>query len=164
MSTLLSKVLRFKSPSILVIGDYMLDEIVFGDAERLSPDAPVPVLEMRNVQSRAGGAGNVARCLIAMGARVECLGIVGNDKEGELLSQLLNSEGIEYRGEYKYTCTVLYTGILYCTRTITPAFGRSFGVLQESRATPELWYRYVSEPQKPVPRLPYICVLGIFYE
>lgn len=94
MSSLLSKVLRFKSPSILVIGDYMLDEIVFGDAERLSPDAPVPVLEMRNVQSRAGGAGNVARCLIAMGARVECLGIVGNDKEGELLSQLLNSEGI----------------------------------------------------------------------
>lgn len=94
MSTLLTKVLRFKSPSILVIGDYMLDEIVYGDAERLSPDAPVPVLEVRQVQSRAGGAGNVARCLVAMGARVECLGIVGKDKEGELLSQLLQSEGI----------------------------------------------------------------------
>ena len=64
MSDLLTQVLRMQSPSILVIGDFMLDEIVSGDAERLSPDAPVPVLEVRSTQSRAGGAGNVARCLV----------------------------------------------------------------------------------------------------
>ena len=94
MSSLLHHVLQIQSPSVLVVGDFMLDEIVLGDAERLSPDAPVPVLEARSVQSRAGGAGNVARCLVAMGAKVECLGVVGNDKEGELLKQLLQSEGV----------------------------------------------------------------------
>jgi D-beta-D-heptose 7-phosphate kinase/D-beta-D-heptose 1-phosphate adenosyltransferase len=94
MSNLLSKIMHIQSPSILVIGDVMLDDIVLGDAERLSPDAPVPVLEVRDVRSRAGGAGNVARCLAAMGARVECISVVGQDKEGELLLQLLSSEGI----------------------------------------------------------------------
>jgi D-beta-D-heptose 7-phosphate kinase/D-beta-D-heptose 1-phosphate adenosyltransferase len=94
MSSLLQQVLKIQSPRILVIGDFMLDEIVSGDAERLSPDAPVPVLEVRSVQSRAGGAGNVARCLVAMGATVECLGVIGNDAEGNVLSQLLQSEGI----------------------------------------------------------------------
>ncbi len=94
MNTLFAQVLRIKTPSILVVGDFMLDEIVSGDAERLSPDAPVPVLEVKSVQSRAGGAGNVARCLVALGAQVECLGVVGKDKEGELLTQLLSSDGI----------------------------------------------------------------------
>jgi D-beta-D-heptose 7-phosphate kinase/D-beta-D-heptose 1-phosphate adenosyltransferase len=94
MSDLLTQVLRIQSPSILVIGDFMLDEIISGDAERLSPDAPVPVLEVRSTQSSAGGAGNVARCLVAMGARVECFGVVGTDKEGHLLTQLLEVEGI----------------------------------------------------------------------
>jgi D-beta-D-heptose 7-phosphate kinase/D-beta-D-heptose 1-phosphate adenosyltransferase len=94
MSNLLMQVLRIQNPKILVIGDYMLDEIVSGDAERLSPDAPVPVLEVRSIQSMAGGAGNVARCLVAMGAQVHCFGVVGEDKEGELLTQLLQSEGI----------------------------------------------------------------------
>ena len=94
MSDLLSQVLRIQKPAILVIGDLMLDETVSGDAERLSPDAPVPVLEVRSVQSRLGGAANVARCIVAMDAQVECLGVIGNDKEGELLVQLLTSEGI----------------------------------------------------------------------
>ncbi|MBC8421608.1 bifunctional heptose 7-phosphate kinase/heptose 1-phosphate adenyltransferase [bacterium] len=94
MSNLFTRVLQLNAPSVLVIGDFMLDEIISGDAERLSPDAPVPVLEVRTTQSRAGGAGNVARCLIAMGATVDCFGVVGDDKEGELLKHLLQSEGI----------------------------------------------------------------------
>lgn len=94
MNDLLTQVLRIQTPSVFVIGDFMLDEIISGDAERLSPDAPVPVLEVRSTQSRAGGAGNVARCLVAMGARVECFGAVGADKEGHLLTQLLEVEGI----------------------------------------------------------------------
>ncbi len=95
MSNLFTRVLQLNTPSVLVIGDFMLDECISGDAERLSPDAPVPVLEVRSTQSRAGGAGNVARCLVAMGARVDCFGVVGDDKEGELLTQLLQSEGID---------------------------------------------------------------------
>ncbi len=94
MTNLLAAVCGIHSKSILVIGDFMLDEIVYGDAERLSPDAPVPVLEVRSVQSRAGGAGNVARCIVALGGCVRCLGIVGDDKEGEFLLHLLESDGI----------------------------------------------------------------------
>ena len=63
MNSLLPKIINMQSPQIVVIGDFMLDEIVLGDAERLSPDAPVPVLEMRSTQSHAGGAGNVAKCV-----------------------------------------------------------------------------------------------------
>ena len=94
MKNVLTQVMQMKNPFILVIGDLMLDEIVSGDAERLSPDSPVPVLEVRSVQSQVGGAGNVAKCLSAMGARVECLGVVGQDNEGELLLQLLSDDGI----------------------------------------------------------------------
>jgi D-beta-D-heptose 7-phosphate kinase / D-beta-D-heptose 1-phosphate adenosyltransferase len=94
MTNLLASVRGIHTKSILVIGDFMLDEIVSGDAERLSPDAPVPVLEVRSIQSRAGGAGNVARCIAALGGSVQCLGVVGKDQEGEMLLNLLHAEGI----------------------------------------------------------------------
>ena len=94
MNSLLPKIINMQSPQIVVIGDFMLDEIVLGDAERLSPDAPVPVLEMRSTQSHAGGAGNVAKCMQAMGAHVTCLGVIGDDKEGETLLSLLSADGL----------------------------------------------------------------------
>ena len=94
MSNLLTSVLGLQSPIIVVVGDLMLDEIVSGDAERLSPDAPVPVLEIKSTTSHAGGAGNVSRCLRAFGAQVHCLGVVGEDDEGDLLIELLENEQI----------------------------------------------------------------------
>ena len=94
MSNLLTNVLGIQSPFIVVVGDLMLDEIISGDAERLSPDSPVPVLEVKSTSSHAGGAGNVARCLRALGAQVHCLGVIGEDEEGTRLLELLENEQI----------------------------------------------------------------------
>lgn len=66
-------------PNILVIGDAMLDTYWHGDAQRLSPEAPVPIVDVRRVDDRAGGAGNVAMNLVALGARCTLLTILGAD-------------------------------------------------------------------------------------
>lgn len=77
-----------KSPKILVVGDLMLDHYILGDCSRISPEAPVQVVEVKKEQNRLGGACNVAHNLIALGAEVELCGIVGQDRAGEeLLSQ-----------------------------------------------------------------------------
>ena len=89
MSSLLERISELSAPRVLVIGDVMLDELVFGDAERLSPDAPVPVLEIRSREWRPGGAANVARCLVTMDCSVACLGAVGDDDAGWRLRELL---------------------------------------------------------------------------
>ena len=94
MSTLLKSVMNMKSPNIVIVGDFMLDESMFGDAERLSPDAPVPVLEVKKTEALAGGSGNVARCISAMGGQVTCIGVIGNDSEGQTLKALLEEDGI----------------------------------------------------------------------
>ncbi len=102
MSTLLTSVMNMMSPNVVIVGDFMLDESVFGDAERLSPDAPVPVLEVKRTESLAGGAGNVARCVRAMGGQVTCIGVIGNDAEGNTLRALLEDDGID--AEHLVTC------------------------------------------------------------
>ncbi|MSR44422.1 MAG: bifunctional heptose 7-phosphate kinase/heptose 1-phosphate adenyltransferase [Phycisphaerales bacterium] len=77
---------------LLVVGDFMLDQALCGDAERLSPDAPVPVLAVSDPSATvdtAGGAGNVAVFAAALGASVACIGVVGDDHEGRLLRAVL---------------------------------------------------------------------------
>ncbi len=77
----------------------MLDELVFGDAERLSADAPVPVLHVRRVERHAGGAANLCLGLAAMGAsRVRTFGVVGNDEPGGALRQALEAAEIDAAG------------------------------------------------------------------
>ncbi len=79
---------------LLVVGDFMLDQSLAGDAERLSPDAPVPVLAVRDPLATidtAGGAGNVAVFAAAMGGTVECVGVVGDDHEGRLLRKTIEN-------------------------------------------------------------------------
>lgn len=83
-----------KAPTILVIGDLMVDHYIFGSATRLSPEAPVPVVNVKNESTTPGGAANVAQNLISLGARVMLAGIVGNDLQGEQLKNILNSENI----------------------------------------------------------------------
>ena len=89
---------------LLVVGDFMLDQALEGDAERLSPDAPVPVLAVRDpsaTRDTAGGAGNVAVFSAAFGARVECIGVIGNDAEGRLLASALANAGCGVSGLIK---------------------------------------------------------------
>src|ERR1044072_9041440 len=70
---------------IVVLGDVMLDEFVWGDVTRISPEAPVPVVDIRRESVHLGGAANVLANVVALGARASVIGIVGNDSAGERL-------------------------------------------------------------------------------
>lgn len=83
---------------VLVIGDLMLDEYVWGKAERISPEAPVQVVEVARDELRLGGAGNVCNNLAALGVQVEVASVLGDDADGRLLRQLLAGRGIGTAG------------------------------------------------------------------
>ena len=86
---------RFRDRSILVVGDVMLDEYVHGEAARISPEAPVPVVEVTRETVRLGGAANVARNLVTLGGRAELLAVVGADSRAERLRAALTGQGID---------------------------------------------------------------------
>lgn len=79
----------FEDARILVVGDVMLDRYWFGDVDRISPEAPVPVLKVDRVEERPGGAANVARNIVSLGAHATLLSVVGNDEAGACLERLL---------------------------------------------------------------------------
>lgn len=79
---------------ILVVGDVMLDRYLFGDASRISPEAPVPVVLVQREESRPGGAANVARNCAALGAKSQLLSVVGEDEPGARLAELVAAEGV----------------------------------------------------------------------
>ncbi|WP_457569265.1 D-glycero-beta-D-manno-heptose-7-phosphate kinase [Desulfurobacterium sp.] len=85
---------KFKGKKILVIGDLMIDEYIFGKVERISPEAPVPVVEAKETTAKPGGAANVAVNLKVLGAEPFILGVVGKDEKGKLLKKMLNEKGI----------------------------------------------------------------------
>jgi len=81
----------FEHAKVLVIGDVMLDRYWFGDVNRISPEAPVPVLKVSSVDERPGGAANVARNIAALGAQATLLSVVGADEPGAALEKLLKA-------------------------------------------------------------------------
>ncbi|MFH1681350.1 MAG: D-glycero-beta-D-manno-heptose-7-phosphate kinase [Candidatus Eisenbacteria bacterium] len=85
---------RFRGLRFLVVGDVMLDRYVFGEVSRISPEAPVPVVRVLREEERLGGAANVARNLLALGADVSLLGVVGEDPDGEAVASLLEASGV----------------------------------------------------------------------
>lgn len=97
-SELLSVMERFTGRRVLLVGDFMLDRYVFGDAERISPEAPVPVLRVLERQDRVGGAGSVALNLRALGAQVSCFGLLGSDSFGDRVERFLSEAGAETDG------------------------------------------------------------------
>lgn len=92
---LLKTVTNLGSPKVLVIGDFMLDIYTYGDALRISPEAPVPVLKITKTEYSCGGAGSVAKDLAALGAVPACLGVIGSDQNGKTIKQLLNDVGAD---------------------------------------------------------------------
>jgi ADP-heptose synthase, bifunctional sugar kinase/adenylyltransferase len=80
---------------VVVVGDVMLDNYCWGDVERQSPEAPVPVVSVKKRESRLGGAANVALNCVALGAKVTIASVVGDDADGKLLTQLANNAGID---------------------------------------------------------------------
>ncbi len=87
-----------KPPIILVIGDLMIDHYVWGDATRLSPEAPVPIVNVKNESTTLGGAANVAQNLVALGAQVTLAGVIGDDTFGRQLTEIMTQEGIATDG------------------------------------------------------------------
>ena len=85
----------FSDRSILVVGDLMLDEYLWGHIERISPEAPVPVLNLIRRESMLGGAGNVLRNLSSLGATVTAAGVVGQDSTGRQILELLDILGAD---------------------------------------------------------------------
>lgn len=84
---------RFGAASILLVGDFMLDRYVWGDIERISPEAPVPIMKALRSESRPGGAGLVAANIQSLGAKAVCVGVVGYDAAGTELNQQLSLTG-----------------------------------------------------------------------
>lgn len=84
-----------KNVRLLVVGDVMLDRYWFGDVNRISPEAPVPVVKVQRSEERLGGAANVARNAAVLGTQASLLSVVGNDEAGRTLGRLLKEEGID---------------------------------------------------------------------
>ncbi|TAN55297.1 MAG: D-glycero-beta-D-manno-heptose-7-phosphate kinase [Rhodospirillales bacterium] len=91
-SQLAALVGELKDIPVLVVGDVMLDRYVYGDASRISPEAPIPVLAIDHETSMLGGAGNVVRNLVALGAKVEFVTAIGDDHAGREVRALLEDE------------------------------------------------------------------------
>lgn len=92
---------KFNGLRILVIGDVMLDAYVMGKVNRISPEAPVPIVSLENEDARIGGAGNVALNLLALGAKPVICGVIGEDSSGDKLLNLFEKNGISTDGLVK---------------------------------------------------------------
>src|SRR5436853_1245114 len=78
--------------TVLCVGDLMLDEFVYGEVSRISPEAPAPVIAAQRSETNIGGAGNVARNIVSLGARCIFVGLIGEDDAGAKLKQALAQE------------------------------------------------------------------------
>ena len=89
---------HFSKVKVLVIGDFILDEFVWGSVERISPEAPVPVVNVERESFVPGGALNVANNIRMLGGTVFPCGIIGRDLHGRMLVKLMRAEGIDTEG------------------------------------------------------------------
>src|SRR5450432_2023036 len=80
------------SQTVLCVGDLMLDEFVYGEVSRISPEAPAPVIAVRRSETNIGGAGNVARNIASLGARCIFVGLIGEDTAGATLKSALEKQ------------------------------------------------------------------------
>ncbi len=101
MLTLSESLRNLRPVKALVIGDFLLDVYTKGKVNRISPEAPIPVLHVSEVSQLPGGAGNVALNLRALGAEVSLIGRVGSDQIGKNLIKLLLEEGVEVNGLFR---------------------------------------------------------------
>ena len=108
----MNKLESFKSQYVLVVGDLMIDKYIIGDVNRISPEAPVPVLNQTRVERKLGGAGNVLANLKSLGANVRALGRIGNDSEGWLCLDMLSKEGIDCSNIWKNEQTIVKTRVI----------------------------------------------------
>src|SRR5580658_7922880 len=104
----------FSGKSILVVGDLMLDEFLWGKVSRISPEAPVPVVEIVREESFPGGAANVARNLAEFTSHVRIMGVTGHCRHADHLKRLLTKDGINIDSVQSHDCyqTIVKTRII----------------------------------------------------
>ncbi len=90
--------LLYKNPDILVIGDLMVDHYLWGSSERISPEAPVLIVDVENESKSLGGAGNVINNLLSFGSNVGVLSVIGDDETGEFIKETLLKKGVRDEG------------------------------------------------------------------
>ncbi|MBQ7175809.1 MAG: D-glycero-beta-D-manno-heptose-7-phosphate kinase, partial [Victivallales bacterium] len=96
MDNKIDKILNaFSGQSLAVVGDVMLDKYVWGSSNRISQEAPVPVVLVKKETYVPGGAANVARNVLSLGGSASIFGVIGNDIEGTQLSQCLVNDGVD---------------------------------------------------------------------
>ncbi|HUZ93196.1 MAG TPA: PfkB family carbohydrate kinase [Candidatus Paceibacterota bacterium] len=98
MDNLVEIINTFPQKTVLVVGDVMLDRYTYGSVERISPEAPIPVLRKTSEKYVLGGAGNVAMNIASLGAKVFLCGVVGNDHNSEIVFDILRSKKIDPKG------------------------------------------------------------------
>jgi len=97
---LAAKVDRFQGAKVLLVGDVMLDEYLEGDAERISPEAPIPIVKVAESRFLLGGVGNVARNIASLGGKAHLVGVCGEDAKGAIIRTILAEEGVRENLEY----------------------------------------------------------------
>ncbi len=128
---------QWQSRDVMVVGDFMLDRYVYGDADRLSPDAPVPVLAARRREARPGGAGGVCQNLRALRCGVRCVGVVGADDQADHLKQALTHSGCDA------------SDLLTCPDRPTTVKHNFIGLAQHRH--PQKMFRVDDESRHPIP-------------
>ncbi|WP_031387033.1 bifunctional heptose 7-phosphate kinase/heptose 1-phosphate adenyltransferase [Desulfonatronum thiodismutans] len=92
---MLASIDRLAGNTVVIVGDVMLDEYIFGAVERISPEAPVPVVRIESEEYRLGGAGNVAKNITALGGQAQLFGFLGSDGSGERMREMFREHGIQ---------------------------------------------------------------------
>lgn len=108
------KLHRIKESTVLIYGDFMVDKYIWGSVKRISPEAPVPILEVNKKQSKLGGAGNVVNNIVALGAATRVLGYVGTEEDGAWILRELENIGADtaYMKQREEVTTIVKTRIV----------------------------------------------------
>ena len=122
---------------VVVVGDVMLDNYWWGEVDRVSPEAPVPIVMLKKRESRLGGAANVALNCRALGAKVTLASVVGNDHEGHMLKDMAEHEGID--------TTLLMLSSERITTTKTRVMSRSQHMLRMDDEIRKYYHRQADE-------------------
>ncbi len=124
---------KFSEKKVLIVGDAMIDSYLYGRVERISPEAPIPIVSVSEEEDRLGGAGNVARNIKELGAVPILFSVVGEDPRGHLFHDLLEKRGIDTSGVVysKYRRTTLKTRIISAGQHIVRIDNETTGPLTE---------------------------------
>ncbi len=110
----IEKLHNIKNVKVLVFGDYMIDKYIGGNVNRISPEAPVPVIEVNQKQVKLGGAGNVINNIVSLGASVKIIGCIGDDDDGDMIINFFSNSGVDvsYLKKYRTLKTIVKTRVI----------------------------------------------------